>query len=389
MGKKMGKKLTALEIRSLKKPGMYLDERGLYLQVSSAESKSWILRFSLNKKRHDMGLGSYPDVSLNAARELASQYRVTAKQGINPILARKQERIALSQQLTFEQCAIEYIDLHKSGWKSAKNVTQWTGSLTAHVYPIIGSKNVSAIDKADILAVLSPIWPTINETAGRVKQRIKSILDWAAAKDYRVEQDARLWHQVTAALPKTKPTVKHLESCPYSDVASTIEAIKATGADDNVKLGMEFLILTAARTGEMRHAEWSEIDFNECKRTIPAEKMKAKKEHRIPLCPRAMEILNSLKDNGSKLIFPNKSDKPYSDMTFTTALRRLEYKFTVHGFRSSFRDWCAEQANYPSDICEAALAHANPDKTAAAYFRSDLFEKRRELMNEWSNYLAS
>ena len=388
MGKNVGKRqydrLSALEVRAATKPGYHPDGRGLYLQVAASGSKSWIFRFTLNKKAHEMGLGSYPDVTLAKARTLATEKRLMTADGVNPIKERNKGVAVIQRQRTFAECAAEYYALHRDGWKNAKHASQWMNTLVTYAYPVFGDASVSDVTKFDILTVLDPIWASKQATASRVKQRIHAVLDWAAAKDYRTGHDAGMWDQIGRSLPKVKDTTTHFASCPYSEIATTLRMVKGSGCDGNVKLALEFIVLTAARTGEVRLAQWSEIDFTDMKRVIPGSRMKSGKEHRVPLSPRALDILTAQRNNGSDLIFPNPKGKPYSDMTFTVALRRLKYQFTVHGFRSTFRDWAAEQTSYPHAVCEAALAHATKDKTEAAYFRSDLFDKRRELMNDWA-----
>lgn len=389
MGRRELERLSALTVKKVSEVGYHPDGGGLYLQVSPTGSKSWIYRFTLNKKERQMGLGSYPDVTLAKARELATASRLLAKSGVDPIAARDNQRAVAQSQRTFAECADEYHRTHQHTWKNAKHASQWTNTLQTYAYPFFGDKAVSDVSKADILDALTPIWTTKSATAARVKQRIHAVLDWAAAKDYRHNHDAGIWNQIARALPATRGTRGNFAACPYKDVAATIAAVRTSGSDDSAKLALEFIVLTAARTGEVRLAEWSEIDFDEKRRIIPGERMKSGNEHRVPLSPRALEILQAQKGKHPKLIFPNAKGKPYSDMTFTATLRRLKYDFTVHGFRSTFRDWAAEQTSYPHAVCEAALAHAMKDKTEAAYFRSDLFEKRRELMNDWAAYCTT
>ncbi|WBS04652.1 tyrosine-type recombinase/integrase [Pseudoduganella sp. SL102] len=386
MGKRQVERLSAVAVKKATTVGYLPDGGGLYLQISPTGSKSWIYRFTLNKKERQMGLGSYPDVPLAKARELATASRLLAKSGIDPITARDNERNALQQQRTFAECAEEYHQIHQHTWRNEKHASQWTNTLKTYAYPIFGTKAVSDVSKADILAALTPIWTTKSATAARVKQRIHAVLDWAAAKDYRHNHDAGIWAQITRALPAGRGNRGNFAACAYKDVASTLSAIRTSGSDDSAKLALEFIVLTGARTGEVRLAEWSEIDFDGKRRIIPGERMKSGNEHRVPLSPRALEILEAQRGKHPKLIFPNNKGKPYSDMAFTATLRRLGYEFTVHGFRSSFRDWAAEQTSYPHAVCEAALAHTMKDKTEAAYFRSDLFDKRRELMNDWAVY---
>lgn len=389
-------RLSAVGIKHLKEPGYYADGDGLYLQVSPTGTKSWVFRFMLNKRAREMGLGSFNVFSLAEAREKVRKYRQLLDEGIDPIAYRKAERekklTVTAQRRTFEECAREYHKLHANGWKNLKHAEQWINTLTAYAFPEFGKKDVSDVTKGDVLRVLEPIWTTKTETASRVRQRIRSVLDWAAARDYRRGHDPHMWDQITQSLPKTKDIKKatHFASCPYANIYDALQSIKSSNAGETVKHAFEFIILTAARSGEMRGAQWSEIDFEGKRWIIPPGRMKAKREHRVPLSTRAIEILKAQEGKHPTLIFPNDKGKPYSDMTFTMMLRRLGHEFTVHGFRSTFRDWAAEQTAFPREVCEAALAHAaGKGATEAAYFRSDLFEKRRQLMDAWAAYCAT
>lgn len=395
MGRNRRQTLTALGVNGKKTPGYYSDGGGLYLQVSPTGTKSWIFRFMLQGRAREMGLGSVLDKPLAIAREDASRCRLLLQDGIDPITHRAKQREhaaeAKRKVRTFEQCATEFHSTHSTGWRNPKHAKQWVASLSTHAFPILGKKDVSQIGKADVLAVLEPIWLTLPETASRVRQRIKVILDWAAARDYRTGHDPNMWDQITRALPRTidvrKP--KHFAACPYEQVAAAIQTINSSKASPVIKLAMEFTILTAARTGMVRMAVWEELDLAKARWTIPAARMKAGVEHRVPLAPRALAILRELakgKDELKGLVFPSPAAKPHSDMTFTMQLRRLGLEYTMHGFRSTFRDWAAEQTAFPAEVCEAALAHMVRDATEAAYFRSDLFEKRRELMDAWAVY---
>ena len=384
-----------MAVNAKSEPGYYADGDGLYLQVLASGAKSWILRFMLNKRAREMGLGSTSKYSLAEARERARKYRQLLDDGIDPIEYRKAEQAknlaATGQRKTFEECAEEYQRLHASGWKNAKHASQWTNTLKTYAYPEFGKKDVSDVSKADILRALEPIWTTKTETAVRVRQRIRAVLDWAAARDYRHGHDPHLWDQISRSLPQAKDVKKgnHFAACPYSRVYEAIQSIKQSTASDNVKNAFEFIILTAARSGEVRGAQWSEIDFENKRWNIPPERMKASREHRVPLSPRALALLEAQKGKHPELVFPNEKGKPFSDMTFTMLLRRLGHDFTAHGFRSTFRDWSAEQTAFPREVCEAALAHVTKDATEAAYFRSDLFEKRRQLMEAWATYCAT
>jgi integrase len=392
-----GNRLSSVAVNAKKEPGYYADGNGLYLQVSQSGSKSWILRYSLNKRAREMGLGSIFDWTLSEAREQARKYRQLLDGGLDPIAYRQAQRdsnIATTmQRRTFEQCANEYHKLHAGSWKNLKHADQWINTLTSYAFPEFGDKDVSDVTKADILRAIEPIWATKTETASRLRQRIRAVLDWAAARDYRTGHDPHIWDQISRSLPKTKAVknAKHFAACPYSEIHDTLQEIKDSGASLTVKLALEFIILNASRSGEVRLAQKSEIDFEGKRWIIPGERMKAGREHRVPLSDRSMEILKTVfaLRPDADLIFPNDKDKPYSDMTFTMLMRRRGHDFTVHGFRSSFRDWAAEQTAFPREVCEAALAHVTKDATEAAYFRSDLFEKRRQLMQAWATYCTT
>lgn len=397
MGTRKANRLTPVTVNAKKLAGYYADGNGLYLQVSASGSKSWVLRFSLNKRAREMGLGSISDRTLAEAREQARKYRQMLSEGIDPIAQRQAQKAsnlqATMQRRTFEQCAREYFALHEQGWKNAKHAAQWINTLAAYAFPIFGTKDVSDVSKADIMRALEPIWAIKTETASRVRQRIRAVLDWAAARDYRTGHDPHIWDQIARSLPKGKDIKKslHFASCPYTSVYDTLHSIKQSSAAESTKLAIEFIVLTAARSGEVRGARWTEIDFEGKRWIIPPERMKAAREHRVPLSPRAIEILEARRAsaNGSELIFASERNKPYSDMAFTMLLRRMGFEFTIHGFRSTFRDWSAEQTAFPREVCEAALAHVTKDATEAAYFRSDLFEKRRQLMDAWATYCGT
>lgn len=396
MGSRRANRLNSVAVNAKKDPGYYPDGNGLYLQVAASGSKSWVLRFSLNKRAREMGLGSIVDRTLAEAREQARKYRQQLAEGIDPIEVRKAQRqanlLATMARKTFKECALEYHKLHASGWKNPKHADQWINTLTAYAFPVFGDRDVTSVSKGEILQALEPIWETKTETASRVKQRIRAVLDWAAARDYRAGHDPHLWDQVDRSLPKAKAIKKvtHFAACPYVSVRTLLRTIRNSASTETVKDAFEFTVLTAVRSGEARAARWEEIDFGGRRWIIPAERMKAKREHRIPLSRPALEILERRRQlaGESSLIFASDRQKPLSDMVFTMLLRREGFDYTMHGFRSTFRDWSAEQTAFPREVCEAALAHTNKDATEAAYFRSDLFEKRRELMEAWAAYLT-
>jgi integrase len=392
MPKSVRMRLSAVGIRAEKRPGYHADGEGLYLQVSPTGSKSWVFRYMLNKRAREMGLGTIGTFSLAEARERARKYRQLLADGIDPIEHRKAEReknlAAIATRRTFEECAHEYHRLHADGWKNAKHASQWVNTLTAYAFPEFGKKDISDVNKADILRALEPIWTEKAETAVRVRQRIRAVLDWAAARDYRRGHDTHIWDQLSVSLPAQKKG-KHHAACPYSRIYEALQSIKQSNAGDTIKHAFEFIILTAGRSGEVRGAKWSEIDFENRRWIIPAERMKAAKEHHVPLTPRALAILKAQEGKHGELIFANDKGTQYSDMTFTMALRRLGHEFTVHGFRSTFRDWAGETTAFPREVIEHALAHQLKDKAEAAYARGTLFEKRRQLMEAWATYCAT
>jgi len=381
------KRLTAATVRTVTKTGLHADGNGLYLKVDSGGSKRWIQRIVINGKRRDIGLGSAALVSLSEAREAALENRKSARAGDDPLAAKR-----LSQAiLTFQEAAEAVHELNKPTWRNEKHGDQWINTLDKFAYPFIGAKRISTITSADVLSVLSPIWNTHPETARRVKQRIGSVLKWAVAKGWRTDNPA---DAIGQALPKhDRSKVKHRTALPYEQVADAIGKVRGSEAGLSTKLAFEFLVLTATRSGETREARWSEVDLEKKVWTIPASRMKAKKEHRVPLTDRCLAILEQvkpLKQSNSDLIFPGtREDKSLSDMTLSKLMKELTIPAVPHGFRSSFRDWAGEQTHHPREVIEFALAHVIKDKAEAAYARSDLFEKRRALMDDWSSYLSS
>jgi len=391
-------KLTFIGISKQSKPGYYGDGGGLWLQVSRTAnpahvSKSWIFRFTLRGKAQEMGFGPIHTVTLAEAREAATEARKQLLQGVNPIehrrTARREQALVDARYKTFEWCATEYHKLHESSWKNSKHASQWINTLTTYAFPEFGNKFANDVTKDDILGVLAPLWHSKTETASRVRQRIRVVLDWAAAKDFRQNSPPRLWEEITQALPKIGriKKVKSFAACPHRQVAGAVQTIRLSPGGETLRDALEFIVLTAARTGEVRGAQWSEFDLENAKWTVPADRMKAGAEHRIPLSPRALALVKRQKGKHETLVFPSDRGKAYSDMSFTMTLRRLGFDFTVHGFRSTFRDWSAEMTSYPREVCEAALAHTSAKSaTEAAYFRSDLFEKRRAMMADWARY---
>ncbi len=381
------KRLTAATIRALTKVGMHADGHGLYLKVDASGAKRWVQRIVVNGKRRDIGLGSASLVSLVEARETALQHRKAARAGEDPLAAKK-----LSQAiLTFKEAAEAVHALNKPTWRNEKHGDQWLNTLDKFAFPFIGNKRVSTITSADILHVLSPIWNTHPETARRVKQRIGTVMKWTMAKGWRTDNPADAVAQGLSKHDRSK--VQHRKALPYDKVADAIEIVRSSDAGMVTKLAFEFLVLTATRSVETREARWSEVDLDKKVWTIPASRMKAKKEHRVPLTERSLAILNAaapFKQAKSDLIFPGmKEDRPLSDMTLSKLMKELEIPAVPHGFRSSFRDWAGEATAHPREVIELAMAHRIKDKAEAAYARSDLFDKRRALMDDWGKYIHS
>jgi integrase len=391
MGKRRGqhpeKALSAVQVRQLKTAGRYADGNGLYLVVDPSGAKRWVLRTVVRGRRRDIGLGGVNLVPLAEAREKALTYRKIAREGGDPL---SEKRKAVISMPTFAAAAERVFEEHKDSWRNAKHAAQWITTLRTYAFPLIGTQPVNQIEAPDILRVLGPIWLTKPETARRVRQRISTVLDWAKVAGYRSGENPVIG--VTKGLPKQAGKDDHLSALPYSEASAFIASLKETDLSEITKLAFEFLILTASRTGEVLGMKWEEVDEASRTWTIPAERMKAKRVHRVPLVPRCMEILAKAKlvrADGS-YVFPGRSgNKPLSNMVFLMILRRMGQQVTAHGFRSSFRDWAAEQTNFPREVCEMALAHAVENRVEAAYRRSDLFEKRRELMEAWANYVNS
>ena len=387
-------KLSARRVSTETKPGLYSDGGGLYLQVSKSGAKSWIYRFMMNRKVRDMGLGSLRDFTLAEVRDKARECRQLVHEGIDPIEQRKSVRSARMAESrksqSFEDCAKDYLKAHSSAWKNPKHRQQWENTLSTYAYPVIGKLSVKDIDTHLVKKVLDPIWTTKTETATRVRGRIERILDWATVQELRHGDNPARWkghldHLLPA--PGKLKRVQHHKALPYQDMHDLTQEL--TSAEGISALGLRFLILTAARSGEVRLATWEEIDLINKTWTIPAERMKAGKEHVVPLCSQAVDILETMgRFREGDLVFSgNKKDRPLSDMAFTQLLRRMgRTDITAHGFRSSFRDWAGETTAFPREVIEAALAHQLKDKTEAAYFRSNLLDKRRKLMNAWERH---
>ena len=386
-GKHPDKALNVVRINALKQPGRYADGNGLYLKVAPSGAKRWELRTVVKGKRCDIGLGSLRLVSLAQAREDARKYRSLARNDGDPLAEKRLGRLVTP---TFRQAAETVHRDHAKAWKNAKHGDQWINTLKTYAYPVFGDRRVDQIDTPEILKALSPIWLTKQETARRVRQRIGTVLDWAKAAGYRTGNNPV--DEISKALPRQSDRKGHHAALPYVEVPSFVQKLRGDEAGSIPDLAFEFLILTAARTNEVLEARWTEIDLEQAAWTIPAGRMKAGREHRVPLAPRCIDLLGQARvlAAGSDFVFPGRSnDKPLSNMVLLMSMRRMQSAYTVHGFRSAFRDWASERTNFAREICEAALAHIVKDKTEAAYRRGDLFEKRRQLMASWAAYATS
>jgi integrase len=386
-------KLTALGVARLKTPGMYGDGHGLWLQVTGKGAKSWIFRFALHGRAREMGLGSAHTFSLAEARERARECRKLTADGIDPIETRKAKRqeaaLEAAKAITFRGCAEAYFEAHKAGWRNERHIAQWSSSLEAYAYPVFGHLPVQSIDTAQVMKALEAIWATKPETAKRVRGRIESVLDWAATRGYRRGENPARWRgHIANLLPKRSKVmkVKHHAAMPFAQVPAFMADLRNQDAVE--ARALEFAILTAVRSGEATGALWSEIDMEAGIWTVPAERMKAGAEHRVPLSAPVLAILEQMRGLNDTLVFVgSRSKRRLSDKVLRNMLVKVaSVDATVHGFRSSFRDWAGECTSFPRDLAEMALSHTVGDATERAYRRSDLFEKRRELMDAWASW---
>lgn len=381
--KRAEKALSAAFVRTVTAPGKYTDGHGLFLKVDTSGAKRWVQRIMIRGKRTEIGMGSALLVTLAEARETALQNRKLARAGGDPL----QSKRASEALLTFEEASRKVHKIHEPTWRNKKHAAQFISTLETYTFPRIGKLKVSEVTTADVLAVLQPIWLEKPETARRVRQRIGTVMKWAVANGWRQDNPA---DAIAQALPKQDKGQVHRKALPYDKVSEFLDALTASNAGDATKLALELVILSASRSGEVRLAQWSEFDLEQAIWTRPAHRMKSKTEHRIPLSPRALEVLSQARKLGSGegLVFPGtKYGKPLSDMTLSKLTKSLGYDVDVHGFRTSFKTWTQERTNTPRDVSEAALAHTVKDKAEAAYARSDFFEKRRSLMNKWAIFV--
>jgi len=411
----MGRKaadLNALAVSRIDQPGLHAvgTVPGLYLQVLESGARTWILRKVIGGKRRDMGLGGYPGVTLAQAWDKARKARDKIENGVDPIDERRANHRALkaaqASTRTFKQCAAAYMDAHSKGWRSTKHVDQWRSTLEVNAYPVIGDMPVGELQLPHVLRILEPIWHEKTETASRLRARIERVLDWAIARGYRTGVNPARWRghlDTMLAAPGKLIKDKHQPALPISKLGAFMAELR--GREGMAARALEFAILCASRSGEVRGALWSEIDLRNKVWTVPAARTKAHKEHRVPLSARAVELLRGLpRDAGTDLVFPAPNGGTLSDMTLTAVIRRMnecekneEPRWTdpksgkhavPHGFRSTFRDWAAERTSHPRELAEMALAHTIGSNAEAAYRRGDLFEKRRSMMDDWAKFCA-
>jgi integrase len=392
-------RLSHKKVESLKEPGMHSDGGGLYLQVTEGADgtprKSWLFRYTVGGRERQMGLGPLSDVSLAEARERAVGARELRRAGKDPISERQALRaenaLLAAKAISFDECAKAYIAAHHAGWRNAKHASQWTNTINTYCAPVLGRLPVQLVDVTVVMKVLEPIWTTKPETASRVRGRIERILDWAKVRGYRDGDNPARWRgHLDHLLPARGKVrrVKHHAALPYAQLPTFMSALRTRNA--TAARALEFAILTAARTGEIIGAKWEEVDFAGRVWVIPAERMKAGQEHRVPLSDHALEILTRMKKaQESDFVFPGDRRATLSNMAFLMLLRRMKRDdITAHGFRSTFRDWVEEQTDTPRAVAEMALAHTIGSAVEAAYRRGDLFEKRRVLMSKWANFCS-
>lgn len=391
------KELSALEVNRLKTPGLHAvgGVAGLALQVAPGGSRTWVLRFTVGDRRRDMGLGGFPDVTLAQARDKAREARDKIDKGVDPIVQRQEAKSAMrataAAAKTFGECVTGYVDAKSAEWRNPKHRQQWSTTLEEYANPVIGKLLVRDVALTHVLKILEPIWTVKTETASRVRGRIESVLNWAAVRGYRSGENPARWRGHLDKLLPAPTKVAKVEHHAALDLnalpgfMSALRSEKGLGAR-----ALEFAILTAARSGEVRNATWDEVDLDAGVWTVPAGRMKAGKEHRVPLSPAAVKLLRALpRVEGSALLFPSAKGTPLSDMTLSAVLRRMGVDAVPHGFRSTFKDWVSERTSYPGEMSEMALAHTISDKVEAAYRRGDLFEKRRRMMNDWARFCAT
>ncbi len=389
-------RLTALAVARAKKPGLHNDGGGLNLQIAPSGARSWIFRYQKSGRRRYMGLGGAATVTLAEARQKAAEARKLLGEGEDPIETARAQVVAAATRkanaTTFREAANQYIAAHSTGWRNAKHAAQWQSTLETYAFPVLGGVSVAAVDVTMVLKALEPIWTDKTETARRLRGRIEAILDWAAARSMRTGDNPARWRGLLKHLlpsPEKVAAVRHHPALHYARMGEFMAALRRQEGDASHAL--EFLILTAARTSEVTGARWHEIDMGNALWIVPADRIKASKEHRVPMSAPALAIVQAMAETRQgEFVFPGgRRGRPLTHMAMAGVLKRMKRdEITVHGFRSSFRDWAAERTNYSREVAEMALAHAVGDKVEAAYRRGDLLEKRRRIMADWAKHCA-
>ena len=382
-GRHPDKALSAAFVRTAP-PGRHADGNGLYLYVQPTGTRSWIQRLVIRGRKRELGLGSVALVSLAEAREQALANRKLARTGGDP-LAEKRRSVGIP---TFAEAARRVVEQKRAGWRSRAQGRDWIWTFERYAFPRVGKVPVSEVTSADMLEILAPIWHEKAATARKLRQRLHAVLEWAVAMEFRIDNPC---DRIGPVLGPQHNVVQHMRALPHREVAAAIRTARASTVPLAVRLAFEFLVLTAARWGEVRWAEWTEIDRENGVWTVPARRMKSNREHRVPLCGRAVEILDEarkLVEGTSPFVFPNPVGKQLEEKQLRRMFRKHGIAAVPHGFRSSFRDWAAEETDHPGEVIEAALAHVVQNRVEAAYRRTDLFERRRRLMNDWAAYLA-
>jgi integrase len=392
---KKARELSAMEVKRLASPGLHAvgGVAGLHMQIQATGGRSWVLRVTVGSRRVDMGLGGFPDVPLMAARERAREARDLIAHGIDPVEQKKAARAALmaaeAKVITFDECARRFMDSKTKEFSNPKHVAQWRATLDTYASPFICKLAVDRIELAHVVQVLEPIWSSKTETASRVRGRIESVLSWATVSGFRTGENPARWKgglDIVLPKPRKISKVKHHAALPWQEVPAFMPELRQVGGMGAKAL--EFVILTASRSGEVRGATWDEIDMEAKLWTIPPERMKAKKAHRVPLNADALKLLNALpRLDGSNHVFPSARGGPLSDMTLSKALKSMGVDAVPHGFRSSFKDWARTSTRFPDEVSELALAHVSTDATRAAYARDELLPQRTKLMDAWGQYI--
>lgn len=393
---RVAKVLSPLAVSRIATPGMHAvgEVTGLYLLVLPTGVRTWILRASVDGRRREFGLGGFPSVTVADAKSVARRYRQQIAEGTDPAAARRETArsrlAAVATAKTFDQCAAAYIAAHEAGWKNAKHAQQWRNTLSLYASPVMGDLLIRDVELSHVLTALEPIWRQKTETASRLRGRIELVLDWATARGYRDGLNPARWRgHLDKLLPRPSKVARksHHAALAIDHLGAFMRRLRSS--DGVGARALEFVVLTAARSGEVRGAVWSEIDVDTGVWAVPGERMKAGKEHRVPLSSAALDLLRRIpRGLPNELVFSSPRGGQLSDMTLTAVLRRMKVEAVPHGFRSTFRDWAAERTNYPGELAEMALAHTIGDKVEAAYRRGDMFEKRRRMMEEWAAFAA-